>query len=465
MCDKLSQMKFLLPLFLIAAVAASAQNPAPNVDRESQDASRRGAAERKAAELAAQAQSASAAEVTFDQILAAPGDVDLNERFARQQINRGDLRGAATTLERVLILAPGRDRTRLLYAAVLYRLDALQDAERELRLVLARPAPADVLAEANAYLKLVEGRKRKTHFDARVSVGYGYDDNRNSAAASDTNLFFGTPVLLNPASRRRDDTNVTFAGGLGISREFGGAKPQRLFANLGYYRGEQTLINTLDLQAYSVSAGAALHFRGFALTPSFGFDHVLLSQSTYLRDWWQGLRVSRVVRPRVEVWGDFRHEDQSFVRTPLVTNATDRTGDQFDLSLGASWIASPRDRFAITAGHRRKYALAVAQAYRRESLGADYTRLLGRGMFLAAGLTGQFDRYDRPDTTLSTQGRDDDALIVQLLFGAPLSLLWKPLSGFTGTLGYERFQQVSNLVNYEYTNNRLTAMIAYKWGI
>jgi len=458
-------MKSLAAILLIAATAASAQNPAPGVDRESQDASRRGAAERKAAELAAQAAAANASAVTFEQILAAPGDVNLNERFAHEQINRGDLRGAATTLERVLILAPGRDRTRLLYAAVLYRLDALQDAERELRLVLARPAPADVLAEAAAYLKLVEGRKRKTHFDARVSVGYGYDDNRNSAAATDTNLFFGVPVVLNPSSRRRDDTNVTFAGALGITREFGGSKPQKAFLNLGYYRGEQTLLDALDLQAYSVSGGAALRYRGYAITPVIGFDHVLLSQSTYLRDWWQGLRVSKIVRPRVEVWGDFRHEDQGFVRTRLVANATDRTGDQFDFGLGASWIATPRDRFAVNIGHRRKYALAVAQAYRRESIGADYTRLLGRGMFVAAGLAGQFDRYDRPDVTISSQGRDDDALIVQLLFGAPLSLLWKPLGGFTGTLGYERFQQVSNLVNYEYTNNRLTAGIAYKWGI
>ena len=135
------------------------------------------------------------------------------------------------------------------------------------------------------------------------------------------------------------------------------------------------------------------------------------------------------------------------------------------MSVGANWVATPRDRIGLTLGHRRKYARAVAQAYRRESLGIEYTRLLGRGMFLAAGLTGQFDRYDRPDLTLGSQGRSDDALVGQLLFGAPLNLLWKPLAGFTGTFGYERFRQTSNLTNYEYSDNRLTAMISYKWGI
>ncbi len=461
-------MKLIIALLIMSCVvSASAQNPAPNVDRESQDASRRGAAEKKAAEKAAQAEAASGASdsISFDKILAAPGDLDLNERFAREQITRGDLRGAASTLERILILAPGRDRTRLLYAAVLYRLDALQDAEHELRIVIARNPGADVLEEAKAYLKLVEGRQRKTHFDARISLGFGYDDNRNSAANSDRNLFFGTAILLNPDSRRRTDTNVTFAGGLGVSREFGGSKPQKLFANIGYYRGEQTLINTLDLQAYSVSGGAALRYHNYDFTPIFGFDHVLLSQSTYLRDWWQSLRVAHKIRPRLELWGEFRHEDQGFVRTPLVLSATDRTGDQFDYSFGANWIATPRDRVGVTLLHRRKYALAVAQAYRRESIGLDYTRLLGRGMFAYASLIKQFDRYDRPDLALSTQGRNDDAIVAQLLFGVPMSLFWKPLAGFSSTFGYERFYQTSNLTNYTYTNNRLSAMISYKWGI
>jgi hypothetical protein len=196
-----------------------------------------------------------------------------------------------------------------------------------------------------------------------------------------------------------------------------------------------------------------------------GFDHVLLAQSTYLRDLWEDLRVSRRIRPRVEVFAEFRHEDQGFVRTPLVAGAEDRTGDQYDLNIGANLVASPRDRFSLTAGHRRKYARAVASAYRRESLGGEYTHLLGRGVFFVVGLTGQFDRYDRPDITLSTMGREDDAIIGQLMFGAPLNLFWKPLAGFTGTLGIDRFQQFSNLINYEYTNTRLSAMITYKWGI
>ncbi len=456
---------FFIFLIMAAALPAAAQNAGPNVDRESQDSSRRGAVEKKAAAAADAAASAGSETISFEAVLAAPGDLDLNERFARQQIVSGDLRGAVTTLERILILAPERDRTRLLYAAVLYRLDALQDSERELRQVLARQASGAVHDEAAAYLKLIESRRRKTHFDARVSLGFGYDDNRNSAPDGDRNLFLGVPVVLNPNSRRQDDTNVTFAGGLGVTREFGGARPQKAMLNFGYYRGEQTRINTLDLQAYAVSGGFGLRWRGWELAPAAGFDHVLLSQATFLRNAWQGARLSRLVRPRVQAYADFRHDGQSFENTRQVTTGDDRTGGQWDYAVGASWVATPRDRLGIALGHRRKYAKAVAFAYRRESLTLDYVRLLGRGSFLAAGFTAQFDRYDRPDVTISSQGRQDDAVIGSLLLGTPLKNFWAPLEGFTGTVGVERFQQTSNLLNYDYSNNRLSAMVSYKWGI
>jgi len=449
---------------LCAAVRASAQTP--NVDQESQGRARRGALQEKAVQEAEIASSSlSDAEIGFDQILGAPGDIALNERFAGQQIRRGDLRGAATTLERVLLLAPERDRTRLLYAAVLYRLDDAPDTERELKLLISRAIPPDVKDEAEKYLKLVETGKRRTHFDARLSLGYGYDDNRNAAPDSNQRLFLGQALDLSDSSRHKQDTNVQFAGSAGVSREIGGARGHSVFARVGYYRGEQTTVNILDLQAYTVKGGGVLHTRWADLTPTIGFDHVLLSQSTYLRSFNQGLRLSRRLSRRSEIWADFSHEDQDFRRTPLIPLGDERKGDQYDWGLGASYLLTAFDRLSMTLGHRRKYALQVFDAYRRESLALEYTRLLGRGMFLVAGLSAQYDRYDRADNTISEMNRHDDAYTAQLLYGAPLSLLWKPLDAFTGTLGYQRFQQRSNLTNYQYSNDQLTALVTYKWGI
>lgn len=60
--------------------------------------------------------------MTFDQILKAPDDIQLNYCFAIQQITAKSYKSVLPTLERVLLLAPARNDVRFLYALVQYRL-------------------------------------------------------------------------------------------------------------------------------------------------------------------------------------------------------------------------------------------------------------------------------------------------------------------------------------------------------
>ena len=465
-----TSLKNALVVALLAAVVPAFAQNTPNLDPVSQDPDRPIQAERKASAAADASKNAGGgeADVTFEQILQAPDDVPLNERFALTQIRKGDLRGAATTLERVLMVDPGRYRTRLLYGVVLVRLDDIPDAAKELEAVLAVPGlPASVRDEANDYRKLAASRSRDSHFDARLTLGVGYDDNRNAAPDGDVRLVAGLPFVLEKQARRKDDANLQFIGALGASRDFGGAHGHSLFARFTYYRAEQHVYDLLDLQVYSPKIGATFHTRWADVTPSFSYDHVLLSQSTYLRSRNADLRVSHRWNRQWESWFEFGHSYQDFVNTPRVTNAEDRTGDQLDWGLGSSFSATPTDRLTLTLLHRRKYARQVENgAYRREAIGGEWLHLLGKGRFLVMSMTGQFDRYETPDAAaLPNVVRHDDAVIGQLMYGQPLELFWSRLRDFTGSIGYEYFMEHSNVVNYDYSNDKLTALITYKWGI
>jgi len=457
-----------IAVLLTAPRAALAQN-APNLDAQSQDPDRPIKAEQKAAaaEEASKRKDAAASDVTFEQILRSPDDVELNERYALSQIRKGELRGAATTLERVLMVDPTRYRTRLLYGVVLVRLDDIPDAAKELDAVLAVPGlPAAVRDEANDYKKTVASRSRDTHFDARLTLGVGYDDNRNAAPDGDMRLVGGLPVQLDAQSRRKDDANLQFIGSVGATHDFGGPQGHSLFARFTYYRAEQQVYDLLNLQVYSPKVGATFRTRWAEITPSLSFDHVMLSQSTYLRSRNAGLRASHRWDRQWESWFEFTHSYQDFVNTPRVSNATDRTGDQLDWSLGSAWSPTPTDRLTLTALHRRKYAQLVADsAYRRESVGGEWLHLLGKGRFMVMGMTGQFDRYEVPDASvIDGTVRHDDAVIGQLMYGQPLDLMWSRLRDFTGSVGYEYFMEHSNIPNFDYSNNKLTALITYKWG-
>ena len=129
--SSLAALTFLLVLPLHVHVAAQ--------ETESEVPARETTAESEATE-AAQASGHRAAlqptdAVTYEQVLADPDNVELNFRYARAQVARGDLRGASATLERILMTDPSLAQARLFHAIVLLRLDSLQDASRELTLI------------------------------------------------------------------------------------------------------------------------------------------------------------------------------------------------------------------------------------------------------------------------------------------------------------------------------------------
>lgn len=462
------RMTRLAALLVSLSLPAAAQTET-SLDALSKDPERPAEKEEKAAGAARRSKevlAASGEEVTYGQILQDPDNVELNRRYVRQQVRKGNLRAASTTLERLVMLRPEDASVRLLHGVVLYRLDDAVAAERELEAVLAlRDLPDRIRDEARDYLALARKRRKDLHFDARLTIGLGYDDNVNAAPDGDVVVFQDVPLLLDEGSRRKEDANLQGLLSVGGSYDFGGPKGHTGYARLTHFRSEQKVYDPLDIQAYSAEAGAVLRSRLWDVTPSVSFDHVLLSQSTYLRSLNQGLRVERRLTRRWSAFAEFAHAGQVFVDTPLVRAAREREGSQFDYELGAVYAPTTVDRFTAGVQHRRKHARGVVNAYRREGLSLEWLRLLGRGAFMVTTLAGQFDRYEQNDPFVSAEVRHDDAGRLELLAGAPVSLLWRRARDLTLTLGYEHFRQGSNVRNYDYTSNRLSVLLTYQWGI
>ncbi|MCM8794329.1 MAG: tetratricopeptide repeat protein [Candidatus Omnitrophica bacterium] len=88
-------------------------------------------------------------EISYEQILADPDNVELNIRYARAQIARGNLKAAATALERILLIDPSLAQVQLLYGIVLFRLDNTEEAERMLIAVRGMEIPPSLREEVD----------------------------------------------------------------------------------------------------------------------------------------------------------------------------------------------------------------------------------------------------------------------------------------------------------------------------
>ncbi|MBI3547837.1 MAG: DUF560 domain-containing protein [Elusimicrobia bacterium] len=458
---------FALAVVSGRAHAQATQQAEEQSVQKAQEQRRETGAQKQARQAESQARLKSAAEgedVTYDQILADPDNIDLNFKWARQQVRDGEIKGASSTLERILLIKPSLARARLLYAVVLYRLDNLDEASRQLDTLESVAIADEIRKEAKQYRTLIAGRKRSTHVNALLGFGWGYDTNRNAAPSTGKALFAGSPIQLTANSLRRDDTSITLLGSLGLTHDLGTQAGHSLFGNFTYYQGEQTLMKTLNIKAYSFRAGGVIKHWYANLTPTLIFDHVQLAQTTFLRTRGGELRADHKLSRRSDVYVQAGYQYQQYSRTALVPTAEERNGNQWDFGAGYGYWLTPNQRLVPSYNYQIKNAVRLYNAYTRNALGLEHTWLLGKGTFLLSSVTANFDRYVKEDAILAPWDRQDDTYRLRATYGAPLSLVWKPLKDFLGTLTYEYYHALSNLPNYSYDNTKIMGMLTYSWG-
>lgn len=456
----------LLTLSLSApATAQQPQDPEKEAQRPSRERRRQAETDAAAREAATLALPDDEADVTYEQVLDKPDDIQLNYRYARAQIRNGEVKGAAATLERVLLVNPNLVRVRLLYALVLFRLDNLAEAETQLDLVLKSSLSPTLRAEAERYKKEVEKRTKKTRLSGHLSAGFQYDTNRNASPESGQRLFLNNPVAITGADQRRDDTSLLFMANVEGRRDLGFQAGHEAFVSLNYYRAEQTLVKTLNLAAYSVQAGAVYKHRAVNVTPLVLFDHVTLAQTTYLRTRGGALSLERKLDRRTSLALDLKAVYQDFARTAQVPTADERDGSQWEASLAVRRILSPRHRLGGGLAYSLKNASREYNAYKRSTASLNYSWLLGKGAFLLSSLAVNWDQYDQPDVAISRNLRRDSTFRVSSTLGAPLTIAHPKLKDLIGTFTYEYYHALSNIVNYEHINNKISALLTYKWEL
>ena len=471
MIRPMRKMLPLVALFFVAATAhAQTQVPEKQIEIQKQEQGSQESATQAARE-AKRARLGEGSDVTWDQVLAHPDDIDLNYRFALTQIKQGNLRGAAATLERLLMINPALDQVRLVYAIVLFRLDSIDESARELDTLSKESLPEDMRAEVRDYQAQIEKKRRKTHISAALSLGYGFDDNKNFAPSAGYRLinFSGQDVQipLTGSSLRQFDQDGLGIANIRITRDLPSEDGHQVFANLSYLRDEQVHVNYLNVQAYSAQIGGVYKTAFANFTPTANFDHVQLGASpqTFLRDRGAGLQMDKTLTSKLVGHAETIYTYQDFVNDQTAPTATLRSGPQYEAYVGGDYVLTPTMRVGSTIGWLHKLAVARFYTYNRGSLQLTDTWLLGKGMFLASSLTVNLDYYQEEDPAISpTTPRRDKTIIPQFIYGVPLGWIAKPLDTTLFTLTYRYYHALSTVPNYAYTDNRVAGAFIYQFN-
>ena len=167
----------------------------------------------------------------IDLVFDDPTNLELNFALFQQQMATGDLDGAASTLERVLLVDPRSKLAKVLMADVSIRKGDLILARNILgNLVDEEDTPPDMSERAATLLSEVETRLDPTKYQTRLAVEYGQTENAFGRAESDEILFLNLPVV-NSTPNRSDDY-ASYDLGFDVTRELNRQTPTLLEAGI-----------------------------------------------------------------------------------------------------------------------------------------------------------------------------------------------------------------------------------------
>lgn len=117
-----------------------------------------------------------------DNLFADPTNIELNLAYLQQQLAGRNFKGAAATLQRVLLLDPQSRLAKVLYAEVQIQLGNLADARSTLLVLLKdRAIPETMRVKANELLAAIEQAKNRLRFSGSMSLSGGSANNALAA--------------------------------------------------------------------------------------------------------------------------------------------------------------------------------------------------------------------------------------------------------------------------------------------
>jgi predicted Zn-dependent protease len=211
----------------VAPLAAGMAQTQPGFDETEAARQKRLLEEQERAGAASQEVLPAADDISYADVLKDPDNIDLNFRYAKAQVARGNVRGAASTLERILLVTPDLPQVRLMYAIVLYRLDNIDEAEREFNALKELKMAGSLEAEIDRFLGAIKQRRQTTTARVQVSLGVKRDSNVNAGSRSGQALAAGLQFAPLGRAQKQDDFAAIGVVTADVTQDLGHQAPDK----------------------------------------------------------------------------------------------------------------------------------------------------------------------------------------------------------------------------------------------
>src|SRR5262245_6474661 len=228
-------------------------------------------------------------------MLRKPADLDVLFKFATIATQTGDLEGAISALERMLLVNPDLPRVRLELGVLYYRLGSYEAARTYLETALKSPAlPPDVRSKAEQYLAEAEAKSRPSSLGREVLLGARYQSNANLGPATSAVLLFGQAANLNQAAVGTADWGAVSSFQIRHTYDFGRQDRGTLETQFTAYANRQFQLSQANVTLLDLTTGPRFQvfagiFEDFTLKPFVTGGYIWVNDNPYYGSWGGGL--------------------------------------------------------------------------------------------------------------------------------------------------------------------------------
>ena len=385
-----------------------------------------------------------------------PDDHQLNLDYAKQEIQRGEMLNAASALERMLYGNPDWHSARLLYAAVLYRLDDSKAAMRELSLLKGRNLDEQQIQTLERYQTQFEtplpplsptfaNNTYAPHDSVKGSIDIGLrgDDNAGNAL---TDEGFGFD--------NQGDLSLLVQGRLALSSEITETNRVAGYAVAGGQIRRHREFSQADYDVIDLQAGIRAK-PGKRGSISLGIDarQVNISSEKYLQQIGPRLSFNQSIGKNTKASVSLSAYYQDYDVLSIAPLENERDGYRTRFQVGLQKHFKPTQKLTAVLGYDTKTADIGAFAYRGPQASLGFENRFKNGIYSKSQI--QIRRLDYSDSfSPDVDEREDTRVAIRQAIGLPLKSLANSSTYKTAAVefGVNYNERASNIDTNDYDN-------------
>jgi hypothetical protein len=409
-------------------------------------------------------------DAAFQEMLRQPANLDVLFKFASLATQTGDLEGAVSALERMLLINPDLPRVRLELGVLYYRLGSYEVARTYLEVALQSSSlTPEARSRAEGFMKEVASRSNPSRLSGEAFLGLRYQSSANLGPSTSSVRLFGQSANLNQSSVGTPDWGAVTSLQARHTYDLGRQDRSTIETQFTGYINRQFSVAAANVSLLDLATGPRFQafqgtFEDVTIKPFVTAGYIWVNDTPYYGSYGGGveggvLLSDRLRNTTIATWRQQNSPDSTYLPTnSQFTGAlyAVNTNFQFQLTPSVSF-------FALGSAQRFQTVNTIWQNYQLVGVGAGVGYRFPDPLFktplywnINLSYIAQWWSYDAPDPTIDpTVGRQQTDGIANLTISVPFD------ARTTLILTGGRFLRNATLPNYEFLNN--SAMVGVSW--